>query len=164
MLTKRTIFCGVGAAFLGIGLLWFIGNGHHRGIEDWETLNTSMERTLAAEKKDKVPAETVNKAPSELQTSPSHTQNLEANSADQEIAAQALSNTATEDAKLTGKVNVNTAEVSGLMELPGIGAKKAQAILDYRGSHGSFKSLSDLGKVKGIGPKMLEKLKPMVSF
>jgi competence protein ComEA len=63
-----------------------------------------------------------------------------------------------------GKINVNTAGARELMDLPGIGDKKAQAIIDYRNREGAFRSLSDLGKVKGIGPKMLEKLKPLVIF
>lgn len=63
-----------------------------------------------------------------------------------------------------GKVNVNTAGAKELMDLPGIGEKKAQAMIDYRNREGAFRSLSDLGKVKGIGPKMLEKLKPIVIF
>ncbi|WP_052410309.1 ComEA family DNA-binding protein [Paenibacillus durus] len=63
-----------------------------------------------------------------------------------------------------GKVNVNTAGISELTSLPGIGEKKAQAILDYRNQHGAFRNASDLGKVKGIGPKMLEKLRPYVLF
>lgn len=59
---------------------------------------------------------------------------------------------------------MNTAGVKELMDLPGIGEKKAQAIMDYRNREGTFRSLSDLGKVKGIGPKMLEKLKDLVIF
>ncbi|MEI2399226.1 ComEA family DNA-binding protein, partial [Paenibacillus phytohabitans] len=42
--------------------------------------------------------------------------------------------------------------------------KKAQAIIEYRSSKGAFRSLTDLGKVKGIGPKLLEQLKPLVAF
>ncbi|AIQ65088.1 hypothetical protein PSTEL_20145 [Paenibacillus stellifer] len=61
-------------------------------------------------------------------------------------------------------VNVNTASAAELTALPGIGEKKAQAIVDYRSQHGPFKSASDLEKVKGIGPKMLEKMKPYVVY
>ncbi|MHA6530416.1 ComEA family DNA-binding protein [Paenibacillus sp. BAC0078] len=72
--------------------------------------------------------------------------------------------TSTSQTFVDGKINVNTADAAALMNLPGIGAKKAQAIIDYRSSKGAFRSLSDLGEVKGIGPKLLEKLKPLVIF
>ncbi|WP_248278177.1 helix-hairpin-helix domain-containing protein [Paenibacillus sp. SZ31] len=64
----------------------------------------------------------------------------------------------------SGKIDVNTAPVSKLTELPGIGEKKAQAILDYRNAHGPFAKVSDLTKVKGIGMKMLEKMAPYVQI
>ncbi|MFC3121926.1 ComEA family DNA-binding protein [Agaribacter flavus] len=55
-------------------------------------------------------------------------------------------------------VNINTAEVSVLSSLPGIGQKKAQAIVDYRKLNGKFRSKEELVNVKGIGEKLLEKV------
>ncbi|WP_037588182.1 ComEA family DNA-binding protein [Stenoxybacter acetivorans] len=56
-------------------------------------------------------------------------------------------------------VNINTATVQELQTLPGIGASKAQAIVDYRNEHGSFASAEDITKVKGIGSGIFQKLK-----
>jgi len=61
-------------------------------------------------------------------------------------------------------VNINTADVKALESLPGIGAAKAQAIVDYRAAHGNFKSIDDLKNVKGIGDKIIEQIKGMVEL
>lgn len=60
------------------------------------------------------------------------------------------------------KVNVNTATVAQLCFLPGVGAKTAAAIVDYRTVHGQFYRASDLLQVKGFGPKKLAKVVPYV--
>jgi|GEM_PF-1881736 len=57
------------------------------------------------------------------------------------------------------KVDINTASLSALVGLNGLAESKAQAIIDYRQSHKQFSSVDDLVKVKGIGSKMLAKLK-----
>ncbi|QQR81823.1 MAG: helix-hairpin-helix domain-containing protein [Deltaproteobacteria bacterium] len=62
-----------------------------------------------------------------------------------------------------GIINVNSASAEELMQLPGIGKSKADAIIAYRQSH-PFKSVSELTEVKGIGPKMLEKIQSHISI
>ena len=56
-------------------------------------------------------------------------------------------------------VDVNSADLSALAALPGIGDKTAQEIVKGR----PYKSVDDLAKVKGIGEKKLAKLKPLVT-
>jgi competence protein ComEA len=59
---------------------------------------------------------------------------------------------------LAGPVNINTADASTLSrELKGIGAKRAEAIVEYRRKFGPFKSADELALVKGIGPSAIEK-------
>ena len=60
------------------------------------------------------------------------------------------------------KVNINTATVEKLQTLPGVGPTIAQRIVQYRKAHGPFKKVEDLTKVKGIGCKTFEKLKPLI--
>ncbi|MBU1060283.1 MAG: helix-hairpin-helix domain-containing protein [Proteobacteria bacterium] len=55
-------------------------------------------------------------------------------------------------------ININTADQEALASLPGIGDKKAAAIVQYRNDHGEFKKPQDLLAVKGIGPKLFEKM------
>lgn len=59
-------------------------------------------------------------------------------------------------------VNINQASESELMSLPGVGQKRAQDIIAYR-EMTPFKAITDLGKVSGVGPKMLDKLSSMVT-
>ncbi|MCQ8888951.1 helix-hairpin-helix domain-containing protein [Pseudoalteromonas carrageenovora] len=61
-------------------------------------------------------------------------------------------------------VSINNADTKVLAQLPGIGEKKAQAIVDYRQENGDFENLSDLSNVKGIGKKLLEKLEGKISL
>lgn len=63
------------------------------------------------------------------------------------------------------RVNLNTASVSTLDEcLPGIGPAYAQRIIDYRQSHGGFKSIEEIQQVSGIGPKTFEKIKDQITI
>src|SRR5689334_911609 len=57
------------------------------------------------------------------------------------------------------RVDINTASAAELATLPGIGDSKAQAIVEYRAAD-PFRTVDDLKKVKGIGDKTLESLRP----
>jgi len=59
-------------------------------------------------------------------------------------------------------LDLNKAPLHDLLELPGIGEKLAERIVKYRKDHGRFQSIEDLRKVKGIGKKRMERLRPLV--
>lgn len=59
-------------------------------------------------------------------------------------------------------IDLNTAVAADLEIIPGIGPVLAERIATFRREHGSFKKVDDLLKVKGVGPKNLEKIRPYV--
>lgn len=67
-------------------------------------------------------------------------------------------NTSTE----SSLVNINTADITELQTLTGIGPAKAQAIIDYRDENGQFKTIEELKEVSGFGEKTVEKLKESI--
>jgi competence protein ComEA len=62
-----------------------------------------------------------------------------------------------------GKVNINTATVEQLATLPGVGAKLAARIVEYRQKSGGFKATQDLMNVKGVGEKNFQKIQGYLS-
>jgi competence protein ComEA len=60
-------------------------------------------------------------------------------------------------------VNINTAPAADIERLPGIGAKTAARIVEYREKNGPFKKVEDLMNVRGIGEKNFLKLKPQLT-
>lgn len=76
---------------------------------------------------------------------------------DPRLAYQALIAKQTQAKTDSERININTASVGELATLQGVGAKTAQAIVDYREMFGRFEHVDDLTKVKGIGQKTLEK-------
>jgi competence protein ComEA len=63
----------------------------------------------------------------------------------------------------TAIVNLNTASASDLEGLPGIGAKTAARIIEYRQKNGPFKKIEELMNVRGVGEKNFLKLKPQLT-
>jgi competence protein ComEA len=59
-------------------------------------------------------------------------------------------------------VVLNTATLEDLRRLPGIGQKRADAILALRARLGRFRALEDLLKVKGLGRATLKRIRPLV--
>jgi len=66
-------------------------------------------------------------------------------------------------ATMASPVNLNTATAAQLESLPGIGARTAERILEYRQKNGSFKKIEDLMNVQGVGEKSFLKLKPLIT-
>lgn len=62
------------------------------------------------------------------------------------------------------QLNINTASVEALSNIPGIGPKVGEAIAAYRESSGAFKSVADLVNVEGIDAALLEQIKPFLTI
>jgi|WetSurMetagenome_2_1015567.scaffolds.fasta_scaffold163233_2 comEA protein len=60
------------------------------------------------------------------------------------------------------KVNINTASLTELQTLPGIGPSIARRIVDFRAKNPPFQRIEDLLIIKGINRKLLEKIRPFV--
>lgn len=60
-------------------------------------------------------------------------------------------------------INLNTASAYELTALPGVGEATAQKIINYRESHGGFKTIEEIKNVKGIGDATFNKMKANIS-
>jgi competence ComEA-like helix-hairpin-helix protein len=61
-------------------------------------------------------------------------------------------------------IDINTSGIQNLVLLPGIGPALADRIVKFREENGLFRRVSDLGKVKGIGPEKLKRIENRVCF
>ena len=69
-----------------------------------------------------------------------------------------------EHSSKTEKVNINTASVEELCQLPGIGEVIAGRIIGYRQEYGPYTDPAQLKNIKGIGDKVYQELLPMVTW
>ncbi len=68
-------------------------------------------------------------------------------------------------ASATDKLDINTADSATLAQaLQGVGEKRAELIIAWRNEHGPFKSIDDLAKVKGIGQKIIDENRAILSI
>jgi len=61
------------------------------------------------------------------------------------------------------KVDINSADVEELDELPEVGPATAEAIIEYRRVNGSFTAVDELESVPGIGPTTIQKIEPFAT-
>lgn len=78
------------------------------------------------------------------------------------LTAEESANLQAEEAK-SGLVNINTADAQELMQLSGIGASKADAIIAYREEHGAFQSIEELMNISGIKEGVYNKIKDSIT-
>src|SRR2546428_11175941 len=62
---------------------------------------------------------------------------------------------------VTFPLDLNSARLEDLLELPGIGEKLAQRLVEYRKSHGGLRSGDELRDGRGIRAKRVESLRPL---
>jgi competence protein ComEA len=79
------------------------------------------------------------------------------------LAQTAQTRAESRPAKPAVMVNLNTATSAELETLPGVGAKMAARIIEYRQKKGPFKKVEELMNVQGIGEKNFLKLKPQLT-
>ncbi|MBQ8233805.1 MAG: helix-hairpin-helix domain-containing protein [Lachnospiraceae bacterium] len=78
-------------------------------------------------------------------------------------AAEISERKASPEAEKSGLVNLNTADISRLCSLPGIGESRAGDIIAYRQEHGVFSDIEEIMQVPGIKESTFEKLKDLIT-
>lgn len=86
---------------------------------------------------------------------------LTANASAQQAATPAK--TEPRASKPAAVVNINTASLTELQELPGVGAKTAARIVDYRTKKGPFRKIEELMNVQGVGEKSFLKFRAQLT-
>jgi competence protein ComEA len=61
-------------------------------------------------------------------------------------------------------ISINTATQAMIETLPGVGPSLAKRIIDYREGIGGFTSINELSQVRGVGPSLLEKIRPLITL
>lgn len=77
---------------------------------------------------------------------------------------KSISNTPFDKPSCQKPINIKTASISQLTQIPGIGPAIAQRIIQYRIENKNFTDLADIKKIKGIGDKKFKKIEKFITL
>lgn len=164
-------------------LLYMLLNSGHSGIPGWQSADESLRVTLSiAEATAPSPARSMTGAngrqtdgPLAAHSIPSSDPLAVTQSNADSQAATSMPNPSNADSQSATSIpnssnapsgdsllDLNAATAAELDSLPGIGPSKAQAILDFRDARQGFRSVEELLEVKGIGPKLYDRIRALV--
>ncbi|MBW5444957.1 hypothetical protein GE107_02610 [Cohnella sp. CFH 77786] len=177
--TSAGIFGWLVASAGAAVLLYLLLAPEDRGIPGWQPVNGSLQATLAAESgQAESTAPTAASSPGLAAPAPSAPAGGPAATPAEPVpsagstaapSAAAAESSGREPVSApvakpaAGLLDLNAATESELDGLPGIGPSKAKAIAAYRDARSGFRSVDELLQVKGIGTKLLERIRPLVT-
>ncbi len=157
MKISMSIRLALGLALIGIATIavgWYISSTSRSVPEQWQPVNAPLARALEELSAPPESTANANATSTALASAPAEP----AQPSPMPSPLQPEPSATTHETRL----NLNDATATELERLPGIGPSKAKAIIAYRDQRGGYRSIDELLEVKGIGPKMLEKLLPEV--
>ncbi|EXX86226.1 competence protein ComEA [Paenibacillus darwinianus] len=151
-----------GLAAIGSALLWnALGDSRESAVPaGWSAVNERLEASLPKLKGEGREPETEDASEKTKGAEKAEGESAGAAAAEAEAGTETETSAAEAD---SGLVDLNRATAEELDALPGIGPAKARAVIDDRVRNGPFRTVGELARVKGIGPKLLDKIRQLVT-